>query len=147
MDFPLLRVLEYKGKKVHLHCYQLDNNMKKFSQMQIDLPVFSEKVVLDYHSSQAIFYNGKDDLLAYIDFGSNPPKVLCLQAGNKVESLSFYFSQHIVVGFKDQSIKVLKWSEMQYVKDQPNKKVKKTIEPEPEPMEIEQKEEKLMMSL
>lgn len=92
-------------------------------------------MVLDYHSNQAIFYNGKDDLLAYIDFTTNEPKVLCLETGNKVESLAFYFSQHIVVGFKDQSIKVLRLTDMEYVKEQPQKKVKKTVESQPEPME------------
>ena len=35
-------------------------------QLDIELPVFSEQVVLDYHSCQAIFYNGKDDTLAHV---------------------------------------------------------------------------------
>ena len=103
--------------------------------MPIDVPLFIQQVVLDYFSNQAIFYNGKEDQLAYLEYATDnngdkkQNKVNLVELGNKIQSLAFYFSDYVVIGFKDQSIKVLKLRDIaNNIAEQPKKKVKKMIQ-------------------
>ena len=78
--------------------------------------ISAEQLVLHYHSKQAAFYNQKDDAVGVINFQEdNKISAECYELSSKVESLTFYKAEYLAFGFKDQSVKVLKITDMQKV--------------------------------
>lgn len=67
-------------------------------------------------------------MFALLEFNNTGGKVSSYDTGNKIENLSFYYKEYVIIGFKDQSIKALKIADMTSLKDQPQKKIKRTIE-------------------
>lgn len=89
----------------------------------LELPTFIEQLVLHPTSPQAIGYNGKDDQVVHLSL--DPPQATLLATHNKVEQLVFLGQGHLVIGFKDQSIKCSKLEDMEPITIAKGKKVKK----------------------
>lgn len=128
-----LYIMEYKNKKIALTKLKISHpepeNMEEgMGQPQYKIEelfdrdlsslmmISAEQMVLDYHSKQAAFYNQKDDAVGVINFQEdNKISAECYELNSKVESLTFYKAEYLAFGFKDQSVKVLKITDMQKV--------------------------------
>ena len=71
----------------------------------------SDECTIDYWSGRVAFYNQKDDLLQIVDVEDvllGKVHEQCYQYNSRIEALSFYLEDNLIIGSKDQTVKVLK---------------------------------------
>ena len=69
-------------------------------------------MVLDSESLIGAMYNQRDNVLQMLKVDDEHPKPVIFSYPTKIECLSFYYEDYLIVGSKDQAIKVLKYTDL-----------------------------------